>query len=327
MIPLPEPMKATSGALPREDEEGWAFEIKWDGMRVVTAVADGAMEMRSSNGIEITQRFPELAGLPAVLDGHRVVLDGEVVAFDSEGHASFARMQQRMHVDDRAEAVRRAATVPVTYLLFDLLELDGHDTTALTYEQRRKLLADLVEPGPSWQVPAHHTGDGTALLAAATAQGLEGLMAKRLDSPYLPGRRSPAWRKVKIRREQEVVVVGWLPGEGNRSGRLGALLVVVHDPADPDPDRPLLFAGRVGTGFSDAELGRLGDRLAELAVPTSPLAPPVPREIVRLARWVRPELVAQVAFGEWTPDGRMRHPSYLGLRIDKDPADVVREPI
>ena len=327
MIPLPEPMKATSGTLPREDEKGWAFEIKWDGMRVVTAVdgVAGSMEMRSSNRIEITQRFPELSGLPEMLDGHRATLDGEVVAFDADGHASFARMQQRMHVDDRAEAARRATTVPVTYLIFDLLHLDGHDTTALTYEQRRKLLGSLVEPGPSWQVPAHHTGDGAGLLAAATAQGLEGLMAKRLDSPYLPGRRTPAWRKIKIRREQEVVIVGWLPGEGNRSGRLGALLVGVHDP--DQPDNPLQFAGRVGTGFSDAELDRLGGRLAELATPASLLAPPIPREIIRLAHWVRPELVAQVAFGEWTPDGRMRHPSYLGLRIDKDPADVVREPI
>jgi bifunctional non-homologous end joining protein LigD len=232
-------------------------------------------------------------------------------------------MQQRMHLDHPGEEVRRA--VPVTYLIFDLLGLDGNDTTSLTYEQRRKLLVDLVEPGPAWQVPAHHTGDGTALLAAATAKGLEGLMAKRLDSPYVPGRRSPAWRKIKVRREQEVVVVGWLPGEGNRSGLLGALLAGVHDPSAPD--RPLRFAGRVGTGFSEAELRRLGDRLAELATPTSPLAPPVPREIARLARWVRPELVAQVAFGEWTPDGRMRHPSYLGLRMDKDPSDVVREGI
>jgi bifunctional non-homologous end joining protein LigD len=323
-MPMPDPMKATAGQLP-SDDDGWAYEIKWDGMRVLTSIdgASGAMEMRSSNRIEITQRFPELAALPETLRGHGVVLDGEVVAFDADGHASFSRMQQRMHLDHPGEEVRRA--VPVSYLIFDLLSLDGNNTTSLTYEQRRKLLVDLVEPGPSWQVPAHHMGDGAALLAAAAAKGLEGLMAKRLDSPYLPGRRSPAWRKIKVRREQEVVVVGWLPGEGNRSGHLGALLAGVHDPTEPG--RPLRFAGRVGTGFSDAELRRLGDRLAGLATPASPLASPIPREIVRLARWVRPELVAQVAFGEWTPDGRMRHPSYLGLRMDKDPSDVVREEI
>jgi bifunctional non-homologous end joining protein LigD len=163
-----------------------------------------------------------------------------------------------------------------------------------------------------------------ALLAATDEQGLEGVVAKLEDSRYEPGARTRSWRKVKVRRHQEVVVGGWLPGEGNRSGRLGALLVGYHDAAGDGG--PLRFAGRVGTGFSDAELGRLGDRLEALATDECPFDPPPPRPEAARARWVRPELVAEVEYGEWTREDRLRHPSYLGLRHDKDAADVTREP-
>lgn len=324
-IPLPDPMKATSGSLPHDDD-GWAYEIKWDGMRVVSAVDGlaGTALMRSSNRIDVTVRFPELAGLHEAVAGRRIALDGEVVAFDADHRSSFSRLQQRMHVSDPGEAARRARSVPVIYVVFDLLHLDGTDTMPLPYEERRRILCETIEPHPSWQAPNHHTGDGQAMLDAATSQGLEGLIAKRVDSPYVPGRRSPAWRKVKVRRRQEVVVVGWTAGGGNRSGSLGSLLVAVHD-EDAD-GRPLVYAGRVGTGFTEAELDRVGTLLAPLAVDRCPLDVSVPRDISRTARWVRPELVAEVEFGEWTPDGRLRHPSYLGLRVDKRPGDVIREP-
>src|SRR6476620_392100 len=181
-VPLPydiAPMKAVLGELPTDDT-GWAYEIKWDGMRALTFVDDG-LSMRSTRKLELADRFPELAGLAASLDGHRVALDGEVVAFDDDARSDFARLQVRMHVADRSEAIRRSHEVPVTFIAFDLLHLDGIDTTPVIYEERRRLLLDLVEPGPTWQVPAHSVGNGAALLRAATDRQLEGRMAKRVD--------------------------------------------------------------------------------------------------------------------------------------------------
>jgi bifunctional non-homologous end joining protein LigD len=230
-----------------------------------------------------------------------------------------------MHIAAAAEAARKAVAAPVTYAVFDVLSLAGHDTCPLPYLDRRRLVADLVATTPRWRVPAHHD-DGAALLEAARDGGLEGVMAKKLDSPYLPGKRSPAWRKVKVRRRQELVVGGWWPGEGARDGRLGSLLVGVHEPGPDGGPGPLRYAGRVGTGFNAAELARLAGLLAPLAVEQCPFDPPPPRPVVRVARWARPELVVEVAFAEWTADGVLRHPSYLGQRTDKDPAEVVREP-
>jgi bifunctional non-homologous end joining protein LigD len=213
-----------------------------------------------------------------------------------------------------------AAAAPVTFIAFDLLWLDGNDVTGLGYLDRRRLLAEVVGPGPAWLVPGHVVGDGQALYDEAKARGLEGLVAKRVDSPYLAGRRSPAWRKVKVRRGQELVVGGWLPGEGNRAGGLGALLVGYHD------DAGLRYAGRVGTGFTVAELERLGPRLADRARARSPFVDELPAAVRRRAHWVEPELVVEVQFGEWTADDRLRHPSYRGERTDKDPTQVRREP-
>lgn len=320
---LPKPMKAVTGELPADDD-GWAYEIKWDGMRVVAGIDDGGLHAVSTRGLDVAPRFPELGPLAEGLRGHRVVLDGEVVAFEA-GRADFSRLQHRMHVADPSEARRRAGTVPVAYVVFDLLQLDGHDTTVLPYLDRRRLLVDLVEPGPAWQVPAHRVGDGASLLAAAREQRLEGLMAKRLASRYEPGRRSPSWRKIKVRNRQEFVVGGWTAGAGGRSGHLGALLIGYHDPeVSPSADR-LTFAGSVGTGFDRAELERLADLLAPLADTRCPFVDPLPPPVVRTASWIRPVLVVEVTFAEWTPDGRLRHPSYLGRRTDRDPGEVVRE--
>ena len=320
--PLPRlaPMKGVSGSLPTDD--GWAYEIKWDGMRVIAEV-DGVVAAHSANGHQAADRFPELQGLVDHLAGHRAVLDGEVVVLDELGRADFSRLQNRMHVSqpDKVAALRRDH--PVTFVVFDLLHLDEAPTIDLPYVDRRARLAGLVEPGPCWLVPDHQVGHGQELFDAAAATGLEGVMAKRLDSRYLPGQRSSAWRKVKVRRRQELVIGGWTAGTGGRSASLGALLVGVHDPEGG----PLRFAGGVGTGFTDQTLALLKSELAARTTDECPFDPPPPRTALRTpATGVRPELVAEVAFGEWTPDGRVRHGSYLGLRTDKDPATVVREP-
>jgi bifunctional non-homologous end joining protein LigD len=243
-----------------------------------------------------------------------------MAVLDAEGRSSFGRLQTRIHVADPGALVDLQASAPATYLIFDLLWLDGNDLTALPYLDRRRILTELVEDDETWRVPTHHVGDGGVLFQHAKDNGLEGLIAKRVDSPYVPGKRSPNWRKVKVRRGQELVVGGWLPGEGNRTGALGALLVGHYD------DRGLRYAGRVGTGFNEAELRRLQPRLDERAADDSPFVDELPAPVRKRARFVRPELVVQVEFGEWTVDGVLRHPAYLGERTDKDPLDVVREP-
>jgi bifunctional non-homologous end joining protein LigD len=322
------PMKAVPGVLPPPaEDDDWAYEIKWDGMRVVAFVsAAGAVRLQSARPLEVTTTFPELAGLAGATGGREAVLDGEVVAVDEAGRPSFGRLQHRLGVTDRREVVRRAAEVPVAFQVFDLLSFAGHDAVALPYVDRRRLLAELVVPGPCWQVPEHRIGGGAALLARVERSGLEGIVAKRPDSPYLIGRRSSSWRKVKVRNRQEFVVGGWTPGRGRRDGLPAALLVGL-----PGPAGRLRYAGRVGTGFTDAELHRLRDLLAPLARPASPFAGPVPRPAGRAAGeagdavWVEPVLVVEVAYAEWTGDGVLRHPAYLGRRPDKDPGDVVDE--
>jgi bifunctional non-homologous end joining protein LigD len=322
-------MRAVLGELP-SDDAGWAYEIKWDGVRAIGFLTGGRLRLQSSNVLDITVRYPELAALAADLEGHDVVLDGEVVAFNEHGRPDFGLLQSRMHLSDRAVIAEMAAHRPVVWILFDLLHLDGHDlfvppgrsapASALPYADRRRLLERLVDAGPNWQVPEARTEDGAGLLAAVREQGLEGLVAKRLDSRYEAGRRSHAWRKVKVRRTQELVVGGWRLGEGNRAGTIGSLLVGYHT-----PDGKLAYAGRVGSGLTVPELAHLQGLFAGSARPTCPFDPPPTREEQRDATWVEPRLVVQIEFGEWSRDDRLRHPVYLGRRSDKDPADVVRE--
>ncbi len=315
-----EPMRATTGSMPTDDT-GWAYEIKWDGMRAIAFCDRGTLRLTSSNGIDATVRFPELAPLATSLAANRVILDGEIITFAPDGRPDFGLLQRRMHLSNAVAAAEGAATQPVAYVVFDILWLDGHDVTSLTYLDRKQLLRRLVEPGPTWSVPEPELGSGAELLAAVADRGLEGLIAKRTDSTYEIGRRSTAWRKLKVRRRQELVVGGWLPGEGARSSTLGALLVGYHD-----DDGTLRYAGRVGTGFSDRELAELLAAFEPLARDTTPFEPPPPAAVARAARWLEPRIVVEVAFGEWTADGVLRHPSYVGRRIDKDPARVVREP-
>jgi bifunctional non-homologous end joining protein LigD len=315
-------MKATSGTLPTGS--GWVYELKWDGMRVLAEVGPEGVRAWSSNGKDATASFPELAALGPALAPVECVLDGEVVALDAAGRPSFTRLQNRMHVSSPADARRRAQDVPVEYVVFDVLSLGGHDTTGLPWADRHRLLESLAEDFPPGVDAAQAFEDGEALLAACRAQGLEGVIAKRADSTYLPGTRTRSWVKVKVRRRQEVVVGGWAPGEGNRAGGLGSLLIGVHDtPGAPD----LRYGGRVGSGFTGAELLRMERVLRPLAVDACPFSPPPPALYVRGSHWVRPEVVVEVAYGEWTDDGRLRHPVYLGQRDDVDPAAVIREPV
>jgi bifunctional non-homologous end joining protein LigD len=301
-----------SDALPTAGD--WAYEMKWDGVRALALVEGSTVRLTSRNGNDVTVAYPEIHALAEHL-GLDALLDGEIVAVDEAGHASFQRLQARMHLRDPGMIRELAAQVPVAYVLFDVLWLDGHLVTELEYRERRRLLESLELRGPSWQTPSA-SDDGPQAWAVSEQLGFEGVVAKRVDSRYEPGRRSPAWRKVKHQREQEFVVGGWLGGEGARENRIGALLIGFYD------DGALRWAGRVGTGFTDAELDRLAGLLAPLARPDSPFAD---RGLPRDAHYVDPVLVAQVRFTEWTDSGRVRHPAYLGLRDDKDAVDVRRE--
>lgn len=322
--PLPRhlpPMLARSGELPPEDErDGWGFEVKWDGVRALLWSDHGHVRIESRTGRDITDRYPEVRALGRALGAHELLLDGEIVAFGDDGRPSFERLQRRMHVAGEA-AIRRAVRAqPVSYMVFDLLHLDGRSLLTLPYERRRDLLERLELEGPAWRTPSYHRRDGAALLDATRAQGLEGVVAKRLDSPYAPGRRSGAWRKLRHRASQEAVVGGWTAGDGRRADSLGALLLGVRE----TPGGPLRYAGAVGSGFSDALLADLARRLAALQRPDSPFDPDGPRP-PRDARFVAPELVAEVELSEWTRDGILRQATFKGLRDDRPPAEVVRE--
>ncbi len=317
--PAPEeiaPMLARAGQLPRDDD-GWAFEIKWDGVRAMAHSEPGRFALRSRRGLDITERYPEIRRLNRALGSRRAVLDGELVAFEASGRPSFARLQQRMNVDSPSAIRRLAGEVPVAYVVFDLLHLDGHSLMDRPYSERRRALEELALDGDAWRTPAAQVGDGSRLLAVSAEQGLEGLVAKRLDSRYEPGRRSAHWIKVKNARRQELVIGGWLPGEGRRAERIGALLVGYHE-----ADGGLRYAGRVGTGFTEATLERLSRRLTALHTDQSPFSS---GRMPKAARYCSPELVAEVEFREWTRERMLRHPSYKGLRSDKRAGDVVLE--
>jgi bifunctional non-homologous end joining protein LigD len=320
-VPMPErilPMLADSASdLPR-DQSRWSFEVKWDGVRALAYAQPGRLRLESRNLRDITDGYPEVRGLIRDLGMREAVFDGELITFDEQGRPSFERLQRRMNVTSPSAVRRLAASTPVVYVIFDLLYLDGHDLMSQTYAERREALDGLGLGGPAWRVPAVHAGQGAALLQATEAQGLEGVIAKRLDSRYEPGRRNGAWLKVKHVQRQELVIGGWLPGEGRRQDRIGALLMGYYE-----DDGRLRFAGRVGTGFTDRMLGRLGSVLSPLQTSQSPFDPPP--KLPRNAVFVRPELVAEIEFREWTQEGVMRAPSFKGLRDDKPPARVVRE--
>ncbi len=309
-------MKAVSSdRLPTGD--GWAAEIKWDGMRIQATIDRSAqtgratLVLRSSNGRDVTGSFPELADLAGELKAD-AVLDGEVVVFDGD-RPSFARLQQRIHIDRPHQSL--VDTHPVVYVIFDLLMLDGNPLIGLPYRTRRRLLHDLLPDGANWNTPPFLDDEAETLLELATARHLEGIVVKRLDSVYEPGARSSNWRKIKIRRRQEFVVGGWLEGQRSLENQLGSLMVGVWQ------DGRLTMAGRVGSGLTEVERSRLRKLLVPAAEPPFETVPPLDRR----PTWVEPTVVVEVEYGEWPADGQLRHPVYRGLRIDRDPADVVRE--
>jgi bifunctional non-homologous end joining protein LigD len=315
-------MMAASGDLP-DDTARWGLELKWDGVRVITYVSADGVRASGRRTTELAGRYPELSGLSDLLPHHDVILDGEVVAFD-DGRPSFERLQRRMHVPRPDPRLIRE--VPVRYVVFDLLYLDGSLLHDMPYIDRRTLLADLdlAGTGPVEVPPFLNGGDAAQvaeLMEFTKEQRLEGLMAKRLDSAYRPGRRVDFWRKVKNFLTREVVVCGWKPGRGRREGGVGSLLL-----GEYDGKGRLCFVGHVGTGFSDRTLDELYAALWPLRRPTSPYDETVPREFARDAQWVEPHLVGEVAYSVRTRDGRLRFPSWRGLRDDKDPLEVTREP-
>jgi bifunctional non-homologous end joining protein LigD len=321
--PLPAslaPMLALPGSPPAGRLADWAVEMKWDGVRALAFISDGRLRLVSRTGKDISATYPDLAGLGGAVTASQALLDGEIVAF-TDGRPDFEALQPRMHVASADAAFRLSATIPVTYLAFDALQADGVRLTPLPYRERREILNTLISNGPRWLAPPNFPGpDLDAVRAASVANGLEGVVVKRLDSVYEPGARPGSWLKVKNQLSQEVVVAGWKPGQGNRTGLVGSLLVGVHSDAGA-----LLYAGHVGTGFSDQVLRMLTGRLDALRRPDSPFDGPVPPEYARPAVWVEPRLVIDVEFHRWTRAGRMRAPAYRGLRDDKDPALVFRE--
>jgi bifunctional non-homologous end joining protein LigD len=295
-------MLATACEEPPRGPE-WAYEMKWDGYRAIVGIEGGHVRVASRRGNDLTAKYPELEPLAASVPVDDVVLDGELVVLDDDGSPSFHAIQEHKHA--------------ATLMCFDVLRVDGRDVTGLTWRERRALLEQLALAGGTWQTPRVAKGDADAALATAEALGLEGIVAKRIDSVYRPGTRTTAWQKVKLSKRQELVVGGWLPGEGRLSGTVGALLVGYHD----EPGGALRYAGRVGSGLDDGARDALKDQLVRRA--TSPFAE-TPSRLPRPV-WVEPDVVAEVKFTEWTPDGVLRQPVFLGLRVDKDPTDVVRE--
>jgi bifunctional non-homologous end joining protein LigD len=317
--PLPEsmaPMMARLGVLPKPPDDRWAYEIKWDGVRALAFVSGGRVRLSNRNERDITARYPEVRPLGEALGAREALLDGEVVAFD-DGRPSFQRLQSRMHLASDAQVRRMAERQPVVYVIFDLLHLDGRSLIARPYEERRAMLLELGLAGPAWQVPGHHVGDGAAMLEASRTQGLEGIVAKRIDCPYEPGRRARNWIKIKNVRQSDVVVGGWTPGEGGRSSTLGALAIGFHD-----DEGELRYAGKVGSGFAHAELTRVQRLLEPLAREDSPFTG---RQPPKGTRFVEPELVAVVEYRDITNSGTLRAPTYKGLRDDLA-ASAVRFP-
>lgn len=318
--PLPgklAPMLAVQGRLPAtEADEEWAYEFKWDGVRALARVEGGRLTLLSRSGSDITATYPELKALGERLASTQAWLDGEIVALH-EGRPSFEALQSRMHAGER-RARQLSRHRPVTYLIFDLLHLDGRSTLSLPYRQRRKLLEDLELAGPNWQVSPSFAGAGAAVVEAAAEQRLEGVLAKRLDSPYTPGRRSACWLKITELRTLEVVIGGWRPGEGSRAQTIGSLLLGLPD------EGGLRYIGQVGSGLNEETLRTLTAQLRRLRRKTPPFRSGLPEQRSKEIHWVSPKLVAEVTFKDWTGDGRLRAPVWRGLRPDRRAEELPR---
>lgn len=321
--PVLAPMLA-GGATPPRDLTGHQLEPKWDGVRVIVTVAGGTVRLTSRNARDVTSHYPELAGLPglaAALGDRPAVLDGEVVTFDDRGRPSFQRLQRRMHV--RAPAADLVREVPVEGIVFDVLWLDGELLTALPTRERRRILEELGIDTPPWRItPLLPPAPTDELLRACREVGMEGYMIKRADAPYLPGRRSPAWVKLKCVERRELVVGGWVPGQKGRRGSIGSLAVGLYglDPHTGRTDGRLHFAGAVGSGLTEDWIRQLSEVFERTATDENPFV-----ERLEGVRFVQPVLVAEVGYSQVTDGGTLRHPTLQGFRTDLDPAAVVAD--
>lgn len=319
------PMLAKLSGLPENDEE-YGFEVKWDGMRAILYRQPEGLQLVSRNQNLVTSQYPEIKELERA-NKQDFILDGEIVCLGPDGKPSFAGLQRRMGVVNPQSVDERRKIYPVTYIIFDLLFFQGEFLLHLPYTQRRKLLENLSLEGPNWQTPPYHLGSGPEVQAAVRRAGLEGIVAKRLESIYQPGQRTGDWLKIKNKQRQEFVIGGWVYGQGTRQAKIGALIIGYFNisPAQAyQSDQPqcLFYAGKAGTGFSAAELEELYSLLKPLAMQDNPFAalPPVKEPV-----FVQPVLVGEFEFVEWTPNNTLRHPVFLGLRKDKQAKEVIRE--
>ena len=310
------PMLAVLSELPG-DPQNWSFEYKWDGVRALCFWDGKRLELQSRNQLDITRRYPELQTLCKAQPKSGAIVDGEILALDETGRPSFARLQRRMHAEGMQNVARLSHEVPVWYALFDVLWTGGESTMERPYSERREILEELTISGPAWQITPAHIGEGEAMLDTSRRNGLEGLVAKRLDSIYEPGRRSPNWRKIKIIFGQEFVIGGWVPEKGISHDRIGTLLVGYYD-----CDGNLRYAGGVGTGFNAALHADLTRRLQQRSIEANPF---VDRVAKKDAIFVKPDLVAEVEFRRWPPGGQVQQAAFKGLRSDKSPREVVKE--
>ncbi|MFJ8774629.1 non-homologous end-joining DNA ligase [Streptomyces microflavus] len=309
-------MVATPGRLPSGSTDSlYAYEVKQDGQRCIAYVSsDGSVLLRSRSGTDITAAYPDLSDLGRGLGSRPAVLDGEIIAPDREGRADFQRLQSRMGLaGSPTRAARVARRIPAHLVLFDVLFLDTKSLTRTVYSERRAILEDLNLAGPNWSTPAAIVGHGQQALEMTRSAGLEGLVAKRLASPYQPGIRSRSWIKIRNVKTADIIVGGWLPGHGRLASMPGALLM-----GQPRPDG-LHFVGSVGTGWTDADRARLDAVLTDLATGTCPFTE---RPTAPGARWATPCLVAEVRFATRTQAGRLRQPSWHRLRLDLSPDDL-----
>jgi bifunctional non-homologous end joining protein LigD len=313
------PMLALAGELPKKDA-GWAYEFKWDGVRALVYVDAGRVRAFTRNDKSLMSTFPELRDVGLHLGSRSAILDGEIVALDKDNRPSFSTLSKRLHVTSPTEIQKLRVSIPASFFAFDVLYLEGHSLTSQTYDERRSALESLKLNGETFATPPSITNTaGSKVLDISRERGLEGVVIKRRASPYLPGSRAGDWIKVKNFFTQEVVIGGWTEGKGERDGSLGALLLGI--PSDDGLD----YVGKVGTGFTAATRKELLGRLRPLARKSTPFSVPLSRAETALAHFVRPTLVGEVRFAEWTPDGNLRQPSWRGLRSDKGPKEVVRE--
>lgn len=303
--------------------DGYAAEVKWDGIRAMVYSKGGAVQIMSRNGFDMTFRYPELARLAQEAGQDALILDGEIVAFSEAGAPSFSLLQRRMSLEKPALIEAAQASVPITFVIFDLLQLGNKSLIRLPYEVRRQVLEEQQLSGPAWITPSYQTGQVRAFLSASQELGLEGIILKRIDSPYLPGKRSDAWLKVKNMHRQEFVIGGWTPGQGKRSGTIGALLLGYYQPAERGESEPkLVYAGSCGTGFSEKTLTELQRLFLPLTITYCPFRADPHKQG---ATFVQPIMVGEFSFTEWTPSHTLRHPSFLGLREDKEAVEVIKE--